>query len=69
MCAESDRRIAFAETCRSRAAMSCSPFRREHLLILANLSEHEAELVQQSYDRIAESKGLIVRSEILLHRR
>ena len=49
--------------------MSCSPFRREHLLILANLSEHEAELVQQSYDRIAESKGLIVRSEILLHRR
>jgi len=69
MCAGSDRRIAFAETCRSRAAMSCSPFRREHLLILANLSEHEAELVQESYDRVAESRGLIVRAEILLHRR
>ena len=69
MCAESDRRRAFAETYRSRAAMSCSPFRREHLVILANLSEHEAELVQQSYDRIAESKGLIMRAEILLHRR
>jgi hypothetical protein len=69
MCAESDRRIAFAETCRSRAAMSCSPFRRQHLLVLANLCEQEAELVQQSYDRITESKGLIVRSEILLHRR
>ena len=69
MCAESDRRIAFAETCRSRAGMSCSPFRREHLLILANLSEHEAELVQESYDLVAESRGLIVRAEILLHRR
>jgi hypothetical protein len=36
------------------------------------LSKDEArrtELVQQSYDRIAESKGLIVRAEILLHRR
>jgi uncharacterized protein with GYD domain len=43
-------------------------FPTQHLLVLANLSEQEAELVQQSYDRIAESKGLIVRSEILLHR-
>ena len=49
--------------------MSCSPFGREHQLILANLSEHEAKPVQQSYDGIAESKGLIVRADILLHRR
>jgi hypothetical protein len=69
MCAESERRIAFAQTCRSRAAMSCSPFRREHLLIIANLSEHEAELVQQSYDRITESKGLIACAEFLLNYR
>lgn len=69
MGAESDRRIVFAETCRSRATVSCSPFRRDHLLVLAGLSEHEAELVQDSYERITASKDLIARAETLLHRR
>jgi hypothetical protein len=40
-----------------------------HLLVLARLSDFEAELVQHSSDRIAESKALIARSEILLYRR
>ncbi len=69
MSAQSDRRLVFAETCRSRAAATCSPFQRKHLLVLARLSDFEAELVQHSSDCIAESKGLIARSEILLHRR
>jgi hypothetical protein len=69
MSAQSDRRLIFAESCRSRAADTCSPFQREHLLVLARLSDFEAELVQHSSDCIAESKALIARSEILLHRR
>jgi len=69
MSAQIDRRVAFAETCRSRAADTCSPFRRDHLLILASLSEHEAGLVQLSYDCVMESRDLIAHADILLHRR
>ena len=67
MCAQSDRLTAFAETLRSRAKTTCFPIRREHLLVLAYLTEHEAELVKQSYDRLAASKDLIARVEIFLH--
>ena len=56
MSAESDRRTAFAETCRSRASLSISPFPRDHLRALAQLSEYEAELLQQSVKRIADSR-------------
>ena len=42
MSAQSDRRLIFAETCRSRAAATCSPFQRKHLLVLARLSDFEA---------------------------
>jgi len=66
MSAQIDRRVAFAATCR---ADTCSPFRRDHLLILASLSEHEAGLVQLSYDCVMESRDLIAHADILLHRR
>jgi hypothetical protein len=39
---------------------------RERLLVLARLSDREAELVKQSRDCIAESKDLIARAEILI---
>ena len=67
MRAESERRIAFAQTCRFRAASARSPFQREHLLFMARLSDYEAELVEHSRDCIAESKDLIARAETLLH--
>ena len=69
MSAQIKRRAIFAETCRSRATETCSPFRRDHLLILASLSEQEAGLVQLSYDCIMESRDLIAHADILLHRR
>jgi hypothetical protein len=52
MSAESNRRTVFAVTCRSRASLSISPFRRDHLRALAQLSDFEAELA--SILRIAE---------------
>jgi hypothetical protein len=69
MSAQIDRRMVFAETCRSRAADTCFPFRRDHLLILASLSEREAGLVQLSCDCVMESRDLIAHANILLHRR
>src|SRR5215472_976269 len=69
MSAQTNRRLVFAETCRSRAAEICSPFRRKHLLVIAGLSDYEAELVMRSDERIAETNDLIARVEILLHRR
>ena len=69
MSAESDHRIVFAEACRSHAMTSISPFRRDHLQALARLSDYEAELVQQALKHIADSKTLIARAEVLLHRR
>ncbi len=69
MSADINHRVVFAETCWSWAAAGRFPLRRDHLLVLARLSEQEAALVQQSYDRIAASKELIARTEILLDRR
>jgi hypothetical protein len=69
MGAQKDGRIPLAETLRSRAAVSCFPFRRDQLTTLARLSEQEAKLKRLSYDCILQSKDLIGRAEILLRRR
>jgi hypothetical protein len=61
-----DRRVEFAEICRSLHMTSFFPPWRERLLVLAHLSDREAELVKQSRDCIAESKDLIARAEILV---
>ncbi len=68
MKAESERRIAFAQTRRLRAASTCSPFQREHFLITARFSDCEAELVEHSRDCIAESKNLIARRNVAASR-
>ncbi len=57
MSAQSERRAAFAETCRLRAALAFFPPWRESLLVLAQLSEREATLMQRSRDYIDESKA------------
>ena len=64
-----DPRVAFAETCRSRARMSVFPFRRDQLHVLASLFEYEAGLVQRSREHIADSIKLIARTEAMLRRR
>ena len=69
MSPESDPRTAFAGACRSQASTSISPFRRDHLQALARLSDCEAQLVQQSFIRIADSRKLIAQAEALLRRR
>jgi hypothetical protein len=67
--AQTEGRISFAETCRCWAAQTRLPFRREHLLQIARLSEQEAKLVRRSYDCIVQSKKLIAGAEILLRHR
>ena len=65
MSAQSERRVAFAETCRLRAAIASFPPWCQQLLALAHLSDTEAELLEQSLDCIAESKYLIAHTDIL----
>ncbi len=69
MIARIERRLAFAETCRSHAAKTSFPFQRDILLEIARLSEQEAELVRLSRDCIAQRKNLIAQAEILLRQR
>jgi hypothetical protein len=69
MSKESDRLVAFAQTCRSHASMNIPSFRRDHLQIMARMSDFEAELVQRSFSCIADSRKLIALAEVLLHRR
>jgi hypothetical protein len=50
------------------ARTAISPFRRAHLQALARLSDYEADVVERSFDWIDDSRYLIARAEILLHR-
>ena len=69
MSTESDRGVAFAETCRSHASMNIPPFRRDLLQTIARMSDFEAELVQRSFSCIADGVKLIALAEVLLQRR
>ena len=64
-----DPRVAFAETCRSRARTTVFSFRRDQLYVLARSSDYEAELVQQSRKCIADSIIMVAHTEFLLRRR
>ncbi len=68
MSAQGERRAAFAETCRLRAAHAFFPFWRKSLLVFAQLSQREATLMERSRDYIDESKKLIARADVLLRR-
>jgi hypothetical protein len=67
MSAQNSRCAWFAANCRFLAATTCFPIWRERLLVIARLSEHEAELLGRTREYITESEALIARADNLLY--
>jgi hypothetical protein len=63
-----ERYLAFSYACQFRAKLEFFPPWRKKLLCLAQLTGREATLMERSQECIDESKELIARAEILLHR-